>query len=159
MPNRKIVIGLFAAATLLGASAQAPDSPGLVHLTSNLAEQGYSMSVTPTEVPAGGAIHVEIASAYPLDATCGGYATSPGFVAPISLDLVSHTRHAGDGLVVTDPGRYQATVPCTSGSPLTGSFDIVGGPSTSPPTSQPTNPSTPYVTPVGPPETGGGGTS
>lgn len=163
MRHEKILIGLFAAATLVGASAasaQSPDSPGHLRLTSTLTEQDYSMSLSPTRVRAGGTISVEVVSRYPLDSGCGGQATSPGFARPITLDFASHTVHAGKGPVIDIPGRYQVTVPCTSGTPITGAFDIVGGQQTSPPPlSPPVDPPPPYVTPVGPPQTGGGGTS
>jgi hypothetical protein len=151
MQHKKIIIGLFAATTLVSGSAASAQS--------NLTAQDYYISLSPIEVQAGGTIQVEIASRYPLDGSCGGQASSPGFVAPIPLDFASHTRHIGEGQVITKPGRYQATVPCTSGNSLTSFFEIVGGPSTSPPINPPTNPPTPYVKPVGPPETGGGGTS
>lgn len=156
-----ILIGLCTAAALMGASAASTESPEPAtqfRLTTLLTEQAYYMSLSPSQVQAGGTINVEVASQYPLDSTCGGQATSPGFVAPISLDFASHTRHTGSGPVIAKPGRYEATVPCTSGTPLTSSFEIVGGPSTSTPPSQPVDPPTPYVKPVGPPQTGGGGT-
>jgi hypothetical protein len=159
MPDKKIVVGLFVAIMLVStstAAAQPPDPPSQSPPTSVQTEQDhFHLSLSPTEVQAGGAIRVQLSSDYPLDATCGGQATSPGFVAPITLNFASHTTHTGEGLVIDEPGTYQATVPCTSGSSLTASFAVVGSPSTS----QPTNPPPTIVKPIGAPQTGGGGTS
>jgi hypothetical protein len=156
MRYKKIVIGLFAVATLVSVTAQSPRPFGQIRLASRLTQQpSFSLSLSPTQVQAGGTIHVEVKSQYPLDSSCGGQATSPGFIAPITLNFTSHTVHAGDGPVITEPGTYLVSVPCVSGSSLTATFDIVGGPSPKPPTNTPPK----VVKPIGAPETGGGGTS
>jgi hypothetical protein len=157
--HKKIVIRLLVVATLVSVAAQAPHSPGQVRLASSTTQQDDYMTLSSSEVQAGGTIGVTVKSQHPISSRCGGDATSPGFVAPIVLSPVGHTIHTGEGLVITSPGVYVVTVPCESESPLTQSFTIVGGPSTSPPSNPPTNPPPKVVKPVGAPQTGGGGTS
>ena len=159
MRHKKIIFGLFAATTLVGVAAQSPRPAPHVRLTSSTTQHDDHMTLSATEIQPGGTIRVSVQSSYTLSSECGGDATSPGFVAPITLGMASHTIHSGEGLVITKPGVYKVTVPCSSGSPLTQSFTIVGAPTTSQPTNPPANPPTKIVKPVGAPQTGGGGTS
>lgn len=159
MRHKKMIVGLFAAMMLVSASAasaQLLNRSGPAPLTSSAAvPEGFVLWLSPDQVQAGGTIQVEVQSRAPLDSACGGRATSPGFVAPIELSFSSHTVHKGEGRVITKPGVYRATVPCISGGSLTQTFVIIGGPSTTTPAKPPRK----VVTPVGPPQTGGGGTS
>jgi hypothetical protein len=103
------------------------------------------LTLNPYEAQPGGTIYVDVSGPV-LDATCDGTATSPGFVAPIHLGFGGHAHHSGAGQVITRGGRYRVTVPCLGGGALTDYFTIIGPPPT-------------IVTPVGPPQTGGGGTA
>ncbi|WP_439658086.1 hypothetical protein ACSHWB_37680 [Lentzea sp. HUAS TT2] len=150
MRRRKVVIGLFAAMTLVSmstASAQtestSPPPP----------QPSFSFTVSPTVLQPGETIYLELKSWSLLDGRCGGLATSPGFAAPIYVGRVGHSTLRGHGPVVRKPGDYVAAVPCASGTPMTAKFTIVGS-DTTPTTTPPTR-----VTPIGPPQTGGGGTA
>ncbi|GAA3436759.1 phage tail tube protein [Kutzneria kofuensis] len=146
MRRREVIVGLLGVTMLMGASAAAAQPVS-----------AYTLTLYPSEVRPGGEIRVELQSQDVLD-PCGGMATSPGFVAPIELQLSSHTVHSGTGQVITKPGVYQVTVSCPPGGSVTQTFTITGGPSTTPKPPA-TAPRPKRVTPVGAPETGGGGTA
>lgn len=153
MRHKKTMIGLLATLTLAGmstASAQPTTPPPSSH---------FQMYLSPTEVQPGGTIQVWLHSNTMLDGRCGGAATSPGFVAPIKLTLAGTATHGGSGQVITKAGDYVAAVPCTSGDPVTAKFKILNGSMPSPPPSTSPSPPPTRVTPIGPPQTGGGGTA
>lgn len=162
MRHKNILVGLLAVTMLAGTSAAAAVTPSTT--TQPTPPPRYQLVVSPFEAEPGGQVHVTLRSEAPLDGTCHGPATSPGFVAPIELNLASHTTYAGEGPVITKPGEYVASVTCNGGGTVTTNFKIVDG-RTSPPDdpTAPTTPTTPtappVVTPVGPPQTGGGGTA
>jgi hypothetical protein len=153
MRRKEMLVGLLAVGMLAGVSAAA---------TASAAAYGeqYTLTAYPSKVAPGGEITVELKSEDPLSPGCDE-ATSDGFVAPIKLEMTSHTVHSGSGKVITRPGVYQVVVSCQAVGSLTQTFTITGGPTTtSPPPPTTTGKPTPArVTPVGAPDTGGGGTA
>lgn len=160
MNRHMVILGLAATTALVGTFTADQSSYSYVQVsrTAGAVQHTDTMTLSPTSVQPGGTIYIEVTSDF-TEGECGGMVTSPGFVAPVSLDRLSHSIHAGNARVITKPGDYLASLPCESGGPLTRSFEIVGNPSTSPPKRPPGGPSTPHMTPVGPPQTGGGGTA
>lgn len=145
MRHKKTVIGLIAALTLASMSTASAQSP-----TTTPPFSSKFRLFLPGAVQPGATIELSLAGPF-FDSSCGGSATSPGFVAPIFLPRRSQSGLFGSGQVIKKPGDYVASVPCTDGSTVTAQFKIVGSnPSPPPPT---------RVTPIGPPQTGGGGTA
>jgi hypothetical protein len=127
--------------------------------------------LNPVEVQPGG----EISAGSDRLGSCPGGpvgpATSPGFAAPLQFtEGGNFGRFSGRTTVITEPGRYTATLKC-AGTPIAGEleFTVLGTPSTptkTTPTKTTTKTTSPapakhtqVVVPRGAPATGGGGTA
>lgn len=155
MRHKKMACGLFAALTLASMSTASAQTTTTTTTTTPPSSR-FQLTLRPYAVQPGGTIEVVLKSNATLDSGCGRTASSPGFVAPINLSFATHTISAGSGPVITTAGEYEVTVPCSSGGPVTAKFTILKG--HTPPPTTPTKPPT-RVTPIGPPQTGGGGTA
>ncbi|MEU7528921.1 hypothetical protein AB0A74_24535 [Saccharothrix sp. NPDC042600] len=109
----------------------------------------------PLEVEPGGEINARMSVVN--DCPEARTITSPGFVAPLTLEMEggNFPELLGKTTVVSTPGTYQAVMTCRDG-PFSVSFTVLGTPPRDPPQ---TEPKQPVKKPKGAPETGGGGTS